>query len=88
MDQRPTVYKKVSSTDTIFFVFEIGASKFVLYDSGLGDPIQYGSQRLILGELDKQIKDAQNRSRNTFKVYWMVRDAVKGWKERDRKAHV
>jgi hypothetical protein len=81
MDQRPTVYKKVSSTDTIFFVFEIGASKFVLYDSGLGDPIQYGSQRLILGELDKQIKDAQNRSRNTFKVYWMVRDAVKGWKE-------
>jgi hypothetical protein len=85
MDQRPTSYKKISSTDTIFFVFEISTSKFVLYDSGLGDPIKYGSQKLILGELDKQAKDALNKTRNTFKVYWMVRDAVKGWKESNQK---
>jgi len=85
MDSRPSSFKRISGKDTIFFVFETSNTKFILYDSGLGDPIKYGSQKLILGELDNQIKDAKDGKRNKFKVYWLVRDAVKGWKENSQR---
>lgn len=85
MDSRPLSFKKISDKDTIFFVFEISNTKFILYDSGLGDPIKYGSQKLILGELDNQIKNAKDGKRSKFKVYWLVRDAVKGWKENSQR---
>lgn len=75
------MFKRISGNDTIFFVFKTSNSKFILYDSGLGDPIRYGSQKLIIGELDKQIKEAKEGKRNSFKVYWLIRDGVKGWKE-------
>lgn len=81
MDSRPSAFKQIAENDTVFFVFETSNTKFILYDSGLGDPIKYGSQKLILGELDHQIKNAENGKRNKFKVYWLIRDAVKGWKE-------
>lgn len=81
MDARPLIFKRVSDNDTVFFAFETSNTKFVLYDSGLGDPIKYGSQKLILGELENQIKKAQEKKRKKFKVYWLIRDAVKGWKE-------
>ena len=81
MDARPVIYKRISKDDTIFFVFKTGGTKFVLYDSGLGDPIKYGSQKLILGEIENQIKEAKEKKRKKFKVYWLIRDAVKGWKE-------
>lgn len=81
MDIRPLIYKRISKNDTVFFVFKISGTKFVLYDSGLGDPIKYGSQKLILGEIEAQIKETTTRKRKKFKVYWLIRDAVKGWKE-------
>lgn len=81
MDARPLIYKRISDSDTIFFVYEISNTKFILYDSGLGDPIKYGSQKLILGELENQLKRAKEKKRKKFKVYWLIRDAVKGWKE-------
>lgn len=85
MDARPIVFKRISETDTVFFVFEITNTKFILYDSGLGDPIKYGSQKLILGELENQAQSAQIKKRKKFKVYWLIRDAVKGWKENPQK---
>lgn len=81
MDTRPLIFKRISNEDTVFFVFETSNTKFILYDSGLGDPIKYGSKKLILGELENQIKNAKEDKRKKFKVYWLVRDAVKGWKE-------
>lgn len=81
MDTIPIVFKRISPNDTIFFVFEISKSKFVLYDSGLGDPIKYGSKKLILGEIEIEIKKAKDKKRKQFKVYWLIRDDVKGWKE-------
>lgn len=81
MDLRPLVFKRISGNDTVFFVFETSNSKYILYDSGLGDPIKYGSRKLILGEIENQTKDAQQGKRKKFKVFWLIRDAVKGWKE-------
>lgn len=81
MDVRPIIFKRISSNDTVFFVFEVSNTKYVLYDSGMGDPIKYGSTNLIMGELDNQIKLAKERKRKRFKVYWMIRDGSKGWKE-------
>lgn len=85
MDSRPIEYKRVSSTDTVFFVFEISNTKYILYDSGLGSPIKYGGIDMILRELDKQAKDAKTGKRNGFKAYWLTRDPVKGWKESPQK---
>lgn len=81
MDSRPLVYKRISDNDTVFFVFEISNTKYVLYDSGLGDPIKYGSQKLILGEIENQIKKVEKKKRKKFKVYWLIRSGVDGWKE-------
>lgn len=73
--------KRISGNDTVFFVFEIGAANYALYDSGMGDPIKYGSIALILGKLDDEIKKAREGKRKKFKVYWMIEDAIKGWKK-------
>lgn len=80
MSNNPTRLKRISNDDTVFFVFEVAASKYALYDSGMGDPIKYGSIALITGVLDDEVKKASVNKRKKFKVYWMVRDAIKGWK--------
>lgn len=72
----------LSGNDTVFFVFEIVNNvTFALYDSGMGDPIKYGSIAVISGKLEEEMKKAKNKKRKKFKVYWMVKDAAKGWKE-------
>lgn len=81
MATRPTRLKRISKNDTVFFVFQIDASNYALYDSGMGDPIKYDSIALILGVLNDEMKLANIGKRKRFKVYWMIRDAVKGWKK-------
>lgn len=71
-----------SINDTVFFVFEVVKnSTFAMYDSGMGDPVKYGSIAIILGKLNDEIKKVKENKRKKFKVYWMAKDASKGWKE-------
>jgi hypothetical protein len=68
--------------DTVFFIFEvIKNTTFAMYDSGMGDPIKYGSIAIILGKLNEEIKKVKENKRKKFKVYWMIKDASNGWKE-------
>lgn len=81
MASRPISFKKISPDDTVFFAFESG-NDYSLYDSGMGNPVKYGSELIIKNELENQKLEATKKKRKKFKVFWMMRDGIKGWKEK------
>ena len=81
----PNIKSRIPSNETVFYLFKLSASDYLLYDSSMGDPLVNGSLNLVSSKLDahkkslnKNITDI-SKQKNIY-VYKLMRDPTKGWK--------
>jgi hypothetical protein len=85
----PNKKPRIPPDETIFYIFKLSASEYMLYDSGMGDPVHHGSLNLITSKLNSHIDELNKNIKLTDKpkqiyVYKLGRDSTKGWKIEER----
>ncbi len=85
----PNKKPRIPQGETIFYIFKLSASEYMLYDSSMGDPVHHGPLNLItsklnlhVDELNKKLKPGENPKQ--IYVYKLDRDSAKGWKIEER----
>jgi hypothetical protein len=81
----PNKKSRIPLGETVFYIFKLSASEYMLYDSSMGDPIEYGSLNLVLGKLEFYKKEINKKLKigeaaKKIYIYKLQRDASKGWK--------
>jgi hypothetical protein len=81
----PNKKPRIPQGETIFYIFKLSGSEYMLYDSSMGDPVQYGSLNLITAklnlhaeELNKKLKPGEKPKQ--IYAHKLIRDATTGWK--------
>ena len=85
----PNKKPRIPPGETIFYIFKLSPSEYMLYDSSMGDPVQHGPLNLITSklnlhaeELNKKLKPGQEPKK--IYVCKFGRDSTKGWKIEER----
>lgn len=81
----PNIKTSIPRNETVFYLFKLSGSEYLLYDSYMGDPVVYGSLNLIYGKLDDHLKELNKKLKigeapREIYVYKLERDSTKGWK--------
>ena len=80
MDKIPVQYKKIPPNEDLFYKFFLGNGRYVLYDSGMGDPVAYGSINKVDAPLNEQCEKIKVGKRRAFYVLDYVMNNNDGWK--------
>jgi len=85
----PNKKSRIPPDETIFYIFKLSASEYMLYDSSMGDPVHHGPLNLItsklnlhVDELNKKLKPGEELKK--IYVYKFTRNVSKGWKVEER----
>lgn len=82
---RPHLKFKIPENETVFYVFQLSPSEYMLYDSAMGDPIEHGSLNKVSGKLAMHCETLEKKYENVKIAVWKFqRDLLKGWKLIDR----
>ncbi len=85
----PNKKPRIPPDETIFYIFKLSASEYMLYDSSMGDPVHHGSLNLITAKLNLHVEELNKNIKPTEKpkqiyAYKLDRDSTKGWKVEER----
>ncbi len=85
----PNKKPRIPPDETIFYIFKLSASEYLLYDSSMGDPVHHGSLNLITAKLNLHAEELNKNIKPTEKpkqiyAYKLDRDYTKGWKIEER----
>jgi len=81
---RPHLKFKIAENEMLFYVFRLSPSEYLLYDSGMGDPVEYGSLNKVSAKLASHQEELKKRyGAANLKVWKFQRDLIKGWKLAD-----
>lgn len=78
---RPHLKFKIPEAETVFYVFQLSPSEYMLYDSAMGDPVEHGSLNKVSGRLKMHQEELSKRYKvASIRVWKFQRDSIKGWK--------
>ena len=80
----PHIKRRIPDNENVFYLFRCSPTEYILYDSGMGDPLKRGSVALIY-EFLKDYKESINKNLKAgdqpkeIYVWKIERDKLKGW---------
>jgi hypothetical protein len=85
----PNKKPRIPQGETIFYIFKLSGSEYMLYDSSMGDPVHHGTLNVITSKLNLHVKELNKKLKpgeepKKIYVYKLIRDATKGWKTVER----